>query len=543
MKNLKTLIAVALILPTIANSQTVLNLPAANVNASTYGNRSNYIINITPGYTFTIDGSYTYTNVTFNGGTVLFSSGISSSSIVTFTNDTTLVNTTPGAKSMNFNGDSVALNATVSFGSGVFEVANSRVAINNTLSLASANWIADSIHVNAAVSYTGNPDSVSDSHITMENGSSWSWSKPIINNSVISMMANSSMSNTGAFTASNSSIFEDGTGTTPTNFSISNSATLTNVTWVLTNAAKASTTSPLTLTGGSITLSGSSSFSPGSTVSLSGADLSLSGTSKFTTPSNLNLTGNSNVTVGDASGAAALSVNQITVTAGSWFGVATNSKISLGSGKVSGPSGTYSPGTINGCATFDGTRAPQTCTTLALGDIILTAAAKGSGEAALSWTDQATTPVNEYLVQRSTGNDTWSPIGTVDANTSATGTYSFIDADAPTGEVFYRIERVAANGTLDYSPISTITFSATAESRVTIFPNPTVGGRFYLTTPGTDATIVNVYTSAGQLLLHAALQGQTQYPIQLPSQTLSLSALVVQTIYDNTTRSFTVLVR
>jgi hypothetical protein len=84
---------------------------------------------------------------------------------------------------------------------------------------------------------------------------------------------------------------------------------------------------------------------------------------------------------------------------------------------------------------------------------------------------------------------------------------------------------------------------AAAGSQLSIHPNPAIGGRFYINTPYTGEMVVNVYTSTGQLLLHTSLQGQTQYAIQLPLQSLSLSAVVVQTISQNGNGAFTVLVR
>ena len=99
------------------------------------------------------------------------------------------------------------------------------------------------------------------------------------------------------------------------------------------------------------------------------------------------------------------------------------------------------------------------------------------------------------------------------------------------------------DGNTAYSSICSVNISAAGNTHISIYPNPASGGRFYITTAGTDQLLVNIYTSTGQLLLHTTLQGQTQYPVQLPSQPLSLSAVVVQTIYQNNTRSFTLLVR
>jgi hypothetical protein len=53
--------------------------------------------------------------------------------------------------------------------------------------------------------------------------------------------------------------------------------------------------------------------------------------------------------------------------------------------------------------------------------------------------------------------------------------------------------------------------------------------------------IINVYTLTGQLLNHTKGNGQTQYPVRIPSR--ASGAVVVQTVVDGVTRTSTVLVR
>jgi hypothetical protein len=199
-------------------------------------------------------------------------------------------------------------------------------------------------------------------------------------------------------------------------------------------------------------------------------------------------------------------------------------------------------GYIFGCSTIKNSAAPVGCTVLTAASINLSAAVTGPGQVALSWTDNETaTAADHYTIQRNTGYNEWTNIGTTAAG-STTGDYYFTDANAPTGTVDYRIQRTDADGNIAYSSVASVTL-ALAGSPLSIHPNPAIGGRFYLNTPYTGETVVNVYTSTGQLLLHTSLQGQTQYLIQLPLQSLSLSAVVVQTISQNGNGAFTVLVR
>lgn len=197
---------------------------------------------------------------------------------------------------------------------------------------------------------------------------------------------------------------------------------------------------------------------------------------------------------------------------------------------------------VYGCATLNGSGLAA-CSTLATANIDLAASESSPGTVSLAWTDNTTSPADTYTIERSTGNNSWSSIATVTANSYITSGYHYTDNDAPAGAIDYRIARTDANGVSIYSPVTLVTVTATGALHIGIHPNPATGSRFYITTGGTEELLVNVYTATGQLLYHTALQGQTQYAIQLSSQPLSLSAIIVQTIYRNNTRSFPLLVQ
>ena len=343
----------------------------------------------------------------------------------------------------------------------------------------------------------------------------------------------------GSFTATNGSVIT--TGYTPTfvrpavslngsSFTSGQGFSTSGGLFDLTGATVA------TATGYSITMSNTKSVISG-TNTLTTSTLALQNGSWFrigdgTSTSSVNLSGSLST---DA--ASTLAINN-----DSYFQSTTSN---LASNTVNcGPGFTHTTCTANvvyGCATISNNKAALACTVLALASVNLSAAITDPGQVGLTWTDNETSTADHYTIQRNTGNFNWTDIATIAAG-SATGNYYFTDANAPAGTVDYRIERTDANGNILYSDVASVT-QAAPNTLISIFPNPAPGGRFYINTPGTAEMMVNVYTSTGQLLLHAALQGQTQYPIQLPSQPLSMSAIVVQTIYQNNTRSFTVLVR
>jgi len=308
-----------------------------------------------------------------------------------------------------------------------------------------------------------------------------------------------------------------------------------------------------------------------------GQSLTTSGGTFYSSNSNTNFTYAATMTGTQAklAGSSAFTAQSLTLQTGSWFAIGdgstgstahdsltyglstdatstlaiANYNNSLRSTSATGTancSGAYphacATDYVYGCATIKNNGTPVYCTVLAAASINLSAAVAGADQVALTWTDNETgNAADHYSIQRYTGNDDWTDIGTVAAG-SASGDYYFTDANAPAGNVDYRIQRTDADGNILYSDVASVNL-ALPNSTLSIYPNPAIGGHFYINTPYTGEMVVNVYTSTGQLLLHTSLQGQTQYSIQLPVQNLSLSAVVVQTVSKNGNGAFMVLVR
>lgn len=312
------------------------------------------------------------------------------------------------------------------------------------------------------------------------------------------------------------------------------------------------TGSALTTSGGTLTLNNTNTTLTYA-ASVSGTPVNMIGNSSLTAQS-LSLTSGAWFAIGNGTLGTSTTSAHVNLTysasedATSTLAIANNNNYlqSSATGSVScggaAPQHACATGYIFGCATIKNGASPVGCTLLALASINLSAAVAGPGQVALTWTDNETaTAADHYSIQRSTGNSEWSDIGTVAAG-SASGDYYFTDASAPTGSIDYRIQRTDADGNISFSAVASVTL-ALAKSSISIYPNPAIGGHFYINTPYTGEMVVNVYTSTGQLLLHTSLQGQTQYSIQLPALNLSLSAVVVQTISQNGNGAFTVLVR
>lgn len=208
-------------------------------------------------------------------------------------------------------------------------------------------------------------------------------------------------------------------------------------------------------------------------------------------------------------------------------------------GAVTGYANSCSMNYVYGCATLN-SAGLAACSTLAVADISLSATAAGPGQVSIVFADQETSAADHYLVQRNAGDGQWNTISTVNAG-SYTGEYRFTDADAPAGTIKYRIERIDPGGKILYSSVASV--SVTAETNLSIHPNPATGGTFYITTSKTGEMIINVFTITGQLIYRTEGKGQTQYSVHLPAQAQALGTVLVQTISEAGNRTFTLLVR
>jgi len=569
-----------------ADAQTVTTNPESWNTLIPSGTCTGCTITIPAGDNLLLNSTGTCDGCTFNGGgTVTVSAAFKfPNNTTTFNNLTVIFNTTPGSvKNLNFSNDSIAVNTNITYSSGPTEISNSRISINATLKFQTANFSGDSIHLNNTLSFSGNTDTISNSHVDMANGSTLSTQIALFTGSVFSLTGSAALS-TNTLTSSSNDYYMDGSST----FKISSSASMTNDFLSLSGSAGFSNSSGLTFSGGSITTNNNSTFKASSSMVATNASLSfndnsavsvssalavtggsmvmngsatfkassnatfqattvnLNGGTSLTVSSNLILKSGTDLTIGDGSGSAQVSASGLSVLNNSLVGVRTGNSIKVSSGSFTNDAGSVSlsPSTVSGCATLNNA-GNKTCVVLAVSDINLSATDAGSGRIALSWSDNETTAADHYLVQRNPGNNNaWTTIATIAAGGYSNGDYRFTDDDAPAGTIDYRIVRIDGDGKTLYSPISSITVSSVGTgANVSIHPNPAIGGTFYINTPYLGQMIVNVYTMTGQLLLRSELNGQTQYAVRLPSQTPISGAVVVQTIAQGTTRSFTVLVR
>jgi uncharacterized repeat protein (TIGR03803 family) len=90
----------------------------------------------------------------------------------------------------------------------------------------------------------------------------------------------------------------------------------------------------------------------------------------------------------------------------------------------------------------------------------------------LNWQTANENNLANFILLRSTDNNNWQPLATLNArNTAGTNNYSFTDATPVNGDNYYRIKMTDTDGHVTYSKIETVNFSKPTQQ--TIQPNPT----------------------------------------------------------------------
>src|ERR1700722_5342425 len=154
----RLLTLLSFIVATLAVKAQTYNIPAS-VSTSSFGSLSSCsgcTINLSPGVVLTVNSNVSCSNCTFNGGTINFTSGsVTMNGTNAFNNDTVLINEALNVNSMNFSGDSVAINSTLIIGSGGTTISNSALGVNAGIAFISFPMTDDRVHSKAAISSNG----------------------------------------------------------------------------------------------------------------------------------------------------------------------------------------------------------------------------------------------------------------------------------------------------------------------------------------------------------------------------------------------------
>lgn len=140
------------------------------------------------------------------------------------------------------------------------------------------------------------------------------------------------------------------------------------------------------------------------------------------------------------------------------------------------------------------------CTVLPIGEVTVDAKAVGRG-AEVQWTTTFERGSSHFVIERSLDGFAFSAVGTHDASgrTDAPTSYSFMDREAFAGLNYYRIQSVGTDGTIQYSPVTSVVL--THGNDFVVAPNPVSdGASLLLKVPLAGKITVRTLDASGRLV-------------------------------------------
>jgi len=124
---------------------------------------------------------------------------------------------------------------------------------------------------------------------------------------------------------------------------------------------------------------------------------------------------------------------------------------------------------------------------------------------AVEWSVTNQLSIKEYDIEKSVDGVTFTKVVTIKA--TDINAYSWIDANAPSGDNYYRIRSVGANGVIQYSSIVKVKIG-TAAPAIAVYPNPIRGGviGLQLTNMTKGKYGIRLVDNLGQVLMATEVQ-------------------------------------
>jgi filamentous hemagglutinin len=271
---------------------------------------SNCTITLDPGVVLTINSNVSCSNCTFTGGTIKFNSGtITLASTGTFNSDTVIINTPLNIQSMNFNGDSVAVNSGLSYTTGGTTISNSAISVAAAVSFTNVGMTNDRLHVSAAM--TSNATTLNNTTMTLSGSGNFTATATTFTGSTITM------NGTNTSFKSNSSLTISGTHINMNNTSsLTSSGAMSISGGAVTSAGKIFSGGGMTLAGDTIIQTGGYIAGSSITTKANGAvntTISLSGAARDSTNGNFTIA-NTSIVMSDSS---AIKGSSVTYSTGS----------------------------------------------------------------------------------------------------------------------------------------------------------------------------------------------------------------------------------
>ena len=147
-------------------------------------------------------------------------------------------------------------------------------------------------------------------------------------------------------------------------------------------------------------------------------------------------------------------------------------------------------------------------------------ATKKDAKVSVQWNVENQSNMKQYEIERSVDGSNFSKIGSVDANSNATSSYSWMDAAPATGYNYYRIASVDIDGKVTYTATVKVQMNGAVLNNISIFPNPIVDAtiNLQLTNQAQGTYHVKVLNQLGQQVLSTEINhagGTSSNAIQL----------------------------
>jgi hypothetical protein len=92
----------------------------------------------------------------------------------------------------------------------------------------------------------------------------------------------------------------------------------------------------------------------------------------------------------------------------------------------------------------------------------------------LQWDVENQLNIKNYTIERSSDGNTFTSIATV--NASSSNVYDWVDANAITGQSFYRVRSTGTNGLVQLSQVVKVNNGASNAAHISVYPNPVKDG-------------------------------------------------------------------
>ncbi len=137
-----------------------------------------------------------------------------------------------------------------------------------------------------------------------------------------------------------------------------------------------------------------------------------------------------------------------------------------------------------------------------------------NGKANLNWSTTNEVNVNGFAIEKSKDGSNFSQLDFVAAKNATTNTYSYTDAIAATGTVYYRLKMTDKDGSYKYSQV--VALNAKQSIKLDVFPNPVSTTAILSHTKADNNASVKIVTVDGKTVASVNVQvGATQSSVDV----------------------------